>query len=225
MADNLLKENVTSSGEIYKKKGSEKEVKKGEVFIDRGMPLPPGYGENVLVILVKDPHWIYSYWEFNEQLQNNIKKIYGEKIFEESKMVIRVKDKNSNSFFDVEISPFARSWYIRVNNADIVYYCELGLIDKNGNYIKLLESNTIEIPPDKPSQKTDSDYMIIKEDFEKIFKLSGGYEIGQNSFDIMRILSERLEKGVPSSGNLFGAPSSNAPSSKFLGSSNISYNK
>lgn len=67
--------------------------------------------------------------------------------------------------------------------------------------------------------------MIIKEDFEKIFKLSGGYEIGQNSFDIMRILSERLEKGVPSSGNLFGAPSSNAPSSKFLGSSNISYNK
>lgn len=233
MADDKFKINETSINEsrsstqipVKTEKPVIKEAETKEVFIDRGMPLPPGYGDNVLVILVKDPHWIYSYWEFNEQYQNHIKKEYGPTIFEESKMVIRVWDKNKNSYNDVEISPFARSWYIRVQNAHTVYFCEIGLIDKNGKFIKLLESNTVELPPEKPSTRTDSDYMIIKEDFEKIFKLSGGYEIGKNSFDIMRILSERLEKGVPSSGNLFSEMPVQASSSKFLGSSKFANNK
>lgn len=190
----------SSSSTTQVKDYSDNESK--EVYVDKGKNLPPGYGDNVLVVLVKDPYWLYSYWEFNEEFQQKIKNEFGENVFENSKMVIRVNDKTQNSSYDIEVSYYARSWYIRVKNASNDYNCELALITDDKKYIKLLESNTVTLPPTKVSENYDSNYMIVKEDFEKIFKLSGGYEIGKNSFDIMKILTQRMEKDMPSSDNI-----------------------
>lgn len=198
---NNIQNTSASSIQIKTDKAETVKLEKG-IYIEKGKPLPPGYGDNVLVVLVKDPYWLYSYWEFNEEFQNAIKKEYGTKIFNETQMVLRVNDLTLNNYYDIEISIFARSWYIRVKNSDNVYKCELGLVDNKKNYIKLLESNTVTLPPETPSEKYDTDYMVVKEDFEKIFKLSGGYEIGKNSFDIMKILTERMEKEMPSSDNI-----------------------
>jgi hypothetical protein len=31
----------------------------------RGFELPSGYGDNKILLLVRDPYWVYSYWEIS----------------------------------------------------------------------------------------------------------------------------------------------------------------
>ena len=33
---------------------------------------PPGYGDNKIVILVRDPWWIFTYWEIRQDKEQDV---------------------------------------------------------------------------------------------------------------------------------------------------------
>src|SRR3989344_1384904 len=40
----------------------------------RAFELPAGYGDNRIVAMVRDPHWIHVYWEISERRRHEIQK-------------------------------------------------------------------------------------------------------------------------------------------------------
>ncbi len=171
--------------------------------------LPDNYGDNQIYLLVRDPHWIYSYWEVQKDHQEeNLAKLGGS--WESVVSILRVYDvtdpKGTPVFFDVVLQNMVTAWYLNVlpNHS---YYVEIGLLHRDGRFLSLARSNFVTTPRSGMSEIIDEQWMSV--DFEKMYALSGGFEVGKSSAELRKLMEERL-KGAISSGSGAGAISSMA---------------
>ncbi|PRX28636.1 uncharacterized protein DUF4912 [Orenia metallireducens] len=109
------------------------------------------FNRNKLILLAKDPDWIYTYW--------NVTGLETEK----TKPIIRIYDvtNNQDDFFDVNISPAAGNWYIKAPNNNHHYYGEIGLLTENNIFIPLAESNSVFIPTKDPHKESSGLWMKV----------------------------------------------------------------
>lgn len=186
-----------SSGSTSPKGGPSNE----QGYIDRGGPLPEGYGDTLIVLLPRDPQWIFAYWEISAKTRNEISQKYGANIFQKAKPAIRVYDVtnvnfdggNANRSFDIFITPESKNWYIYVGMPKRSYCADLGLLVDDGVFITLARSNVVATPAGSVSDIYDEQWMLVKEDFEKLMKLSGIDKIGASSSEALKLLAQRLE--------------------------------
>ncbi|MFH2138283.1 MAG: DUF4912 domain-containing protein [Candidatus Omnitrophota bacterium] len=176
--------------------------------------LPSGYADTRIVIQVRDPYWLYAYWEVNPNKWDGLRQELGEAL-DSSKRVLRIYDitgvqfngSNSNGFFDIDINDFAANWYINIGTPGRGYCVDLGLILADGRFITIARSNCVTTPLDGPSNLTDEEWMIVEEDFNKLYGLSVGLGVGLSSADIREQISERLKKEISSGAvSSFGSP-------------------
>ncbi len=139
-----------------------------------GFELPSRYGDNKIVLLVRDPWWIYAYWEVaHEREQEVLRQIQKEGLTRE-RTVLRVYDvtgtvpPKSHSFFDIELSHFADNWYIDVGAPDREWVAELGVRTREGRYFCLVRSNTVRTPRYGISDVIDEEWMIPDDLYWKI---------------------------------------------------------
>lgn len=174
------------------------------VGIEEKVEIPSRYGEDRLTLLVRDPWWIYAYWEITPQTWQEARAKVSSF---PSKEVLRVYDvtdifefrgENARGFFDIELSPFADNWYINVGNPDRSYCAELGLRTEDGRFYPLLRSNTVRTPRYGMSPITDEEWMVSEEEYWKLFGLSGGYGIGKGSLEMQELFKKRFEELVSS---------------------------
>jgi len=122
-----------------------------------GVDLPHRYDIDRIVLLVRDPRWIYAYWELRKEtlkaLRDELKEEFGT-----AKFVLRVYDtaqvifdgNNAHGVFDVQIDEQAKSWYIALDSPGRSWCVDLGLFLASGRFITVLRSNTAETPPEAP---------------------------------------------------------------------------
>ncbi len=125
-------------------------AKTGEDYV-----LPARYGKDRLVIMARDPRWIYAYWEVaRERHQEVFKKHMSE--WGVSRPVLRVYDLTERSpshrQFDIQLSDEADNWYVRVDRPDHRYVAELGRVF-SGHFVALVRSNEITLPPESVSME------------------------------------------------------------------------
>lgn len=179
-----------------------------QVYVDRGGPLPEHYGDTKIILLPRDPQWIFAYWEINNVTKEDVKKKYGENIFSRSRPSIRIYDvtdvdfngSNAHHTFDVFLTPEAKNWYIYVGKPRRNFCADLGLLVDDGVFITLARSNVVSTPAARISDITDEEWMLVKEDFEKLMKLSGLDKIGATSAEALKAILQRLEVSVSSKG-------------------------
>ena len=166
--------------------------------------LPLDYGDTKLTILPRDPICIFAYWSISADYTNKLKQQYGESIFEDSKLVIRVYDttdisfdgNNANRYFDVFVTPQSDSWYINVGEFNRCWCADLGYLTKNGVFITIARSNKVSMPRYGVSNITDEQWALLQIEFEKLLKISGVSKVGMSSFDIAKLMRERWEEIV-----------------------------
>lgn len=148
--------------------------------------LPSHYGENQLILMVRDPYWVYSYWEVRrEKIEEGVRALGSP--LHEMRWILRVHPAMSagaaSSFkpFDVEIDPNARNWYLHLSPPGASFYAELGLLDRSGKFFRLVLSNTVTLPSDRPSDIIDERWMTTEEEFKKLYAMSGGFRLGAGS--------------------------------------------
>ncbi|HAM38272.1 MAG TPA: hypothetical protein DCP53_02565 [Elusimicrobia bacterium] len=200
-----------------------KEIKT-EGFVDVGYSIPETYGDDRIVILPRDPYWLFAYWEITEGKRQEIKSKYGSDIFEKAHIVLRIHDvtevknfngNNSVGFKDNPASLNAQNWYIRVDFPGRSWCVELGLKTKDGKFILLLRSNIILLPADRVSDITDEQWMLLMGDYDRLMKLSGVDKIGVGSLEMTKLLAKRWEMlNVISSGAFSGVSSFRKPLEK-----------
>ncbi|MBN1492990.1 MAG: DUF4912 domain-containing protein [Candidatus Omnitrophica bacterium] len=154
--------------------------------------LPDSYDETKLVVMVRDPYWAYSYWDISNDTRGFIDRMYRER--EGVRPVLRVHDvtgvnfngNNGNSSWDLDISIDARNWYLNLGVPGGAFVIDLGLKDKNGDFILIARSNKIQLPIDYPSSVIDEEWMISDLDFDELYALSGGLNIGLSSGELKK---------------------------------------
>ncbi|MDD5496245.1 MAG: DUF4912 domain-containing protein [Candidatus Omnitrophica bacterium] len=172
----------------------------------REFRFPKGYGDNKIVILVRDPWWIFAYWEIRaDKEEETVRRIRsgGDEVL---KSILRVYDvtdinfdgKNANSFFDVELSGLAANWYINVGSPDRSWIVEIGIVTKKGSFYALARSNSVKTPRYGMSDSLDAEWMMPEDEYWKMFGLSGGFGIGKGSLEVREMFKKRLEEQISS---------------------------
>lgn len=169
--------------------------------------LPRNYGDNQIYLMVRDPYWIYAYWEIQKENQEKTLARLGGN-WNDVQSVLRLYDtakkETAPAFFDISLQGLARNWYIQVE-PNRSYVVEIGLLHHDGRFLPLARSNEVTTPRAGMSEVVDEQWMGI--DFEKMYALSGGFEVGKSSLELRKLMEERL-KGAISSGSGAGVISS-----------------
>ena len=63
-----------------------------ETYIDRGRAVPDTYGDDRLVAFVRDPHWIFVYWELDGEGLARLRDLLGADACEHAQWVLRLDD-------------------------------------------------------------------------------------------------------------------------------------
>lgn len=176
----------------------------GVAVFDPEQYIPPDYNDTRMVLLVRDPYWLYTYWNINSQTKEQIA-LSGKK-YDDLQLVIRVYDvtdiqfdgTNSNYYFDINLNHYTNNWYINVAKPNRSFCVDLGYIAENGQFITIVRSNIVTTPRDSVSDVIDEEWMIIEEDFRKIYRLATGAGIGNSSLELVESLIKRLEREMGS---------------------------
>ncbi len=172
------------------------------VRMPRVMPadLPSQYGQDKIVLQVRDPWWIHAYWEVNastlERLRNELKDE-----FYSAKRTLRVYDvsyiifdgNNAHRFFDNEVSEQNNNWYIDTGGPGRSWCVDLGLKLASGKFITIVRSNTVNTPLAGPSWITDEEWMIPEDSFARLYGM--GFGLGRSS-PVGKAWQERVKKGI-----------------------------
>lgn len=176
---------------------------------------PTGYGDDRIVLLVKDPWWLYAYWEVQDGTDRAAR---GQLLPQEVaglQSVLRVHDVTGVDYparpsvcsYDISLSGMATNWYINTNQPGRDFIVELGLLTNGGRFLLLVRSNRVTAPAFGPSEVVDERWMIDDELFWKLFGSSAGLGSGSSPLSWGKVMqqqlsSERWAAAAPAKGNL-----------------------
>ncbi|NJR38689.1 MAG: DUF4912 domain-containing protein, partial [Leptolyngbyaceae cyanobacterium CSU_1_4] len=135
--------------------------------VDVDLPeLPDGYGESQIVLIPRDPHWAYAYWDVPQSHREEVRRQGG------TRLALRLYDvtdidltvTNSHSLQQFECEEFARDWYLPVPVSDRDYRAEIGYLTAAGQWLLLARSLPIRIPPIYPSDWVDDREITLEWD-------------------------------------------------------------
>jgi hypothetical protein len=115
-------------------------------FEDLG-PLPTGYGE--MFLIARDPHWLFTYWDFDYAKFSTTRKLFIE-VFRDSELESVV-----------EINEIARNWYIPVQSAGSQYSAVFGYRDAKDVWTTVGKAGPTQTPPESISPNWDTQFATV----------------------------------------------------------------
>ncbi|MFH0772337.1 MAG: DUF4912 domain-containing protein [Candidatus Omnitrophota bacterium] len=170
--------------------------------------LPSRYGDNKVVLMVRDPYWLHSYWDVAEARKREVEQEAAAE-WKSLKKILRVYDvtginfdgANANKFFDIDITPEASNWYIHVGESDKAWCADFGVMTPSGKFLLIARSNIVATPRDKPSDVIDEEWMSLEEEFMKLYGFFGGFGLSSPQMGQLRKkMKERLQRELASGG-------------------------
>jgi len=148
--------------------------------------LPSEYGQDKIILQVRDPWWIHAYWEIRGATFERFKNQLGDDFYK-ARRILRVYDvsfiifngHNAHRFFDIQIPDHANNYYIDTGSPGRSWCVDLGLLLADGRFIMILRSNTVTTPIDGPSWITDEEWMIPEDMFARLYGM--GFGLGRSS--------------------------------------------
>ncbi len=125
-----------------------------ELLIDDVLPeLPESYGDERVVLMVRDPFWVHAYWDVTPKTIARTHAQGGQR------MALRVYDvtelvfdgKNAHTWFEIPAPEYVRNWNIQVPADGRNYLVELGWVTAEGRFLPVLRSNVVDVPIGRPS--------------------------------------------------------------------------
>ena len=115
--------------------------------------VPSRYGDNAVVLMVRDPEWLYAYWEIQPvEAQREAGRLGVD--LSDSTPVLRVydvtggtADESGTTFRDIILSEYADRWFVSAMKPAHEYYAEVGRVTRSGRFVPFARSNRVTTPP------------------------------------------------------------------------------
>lgn len=167
---------------------------------EEGFTIPMGYGDHRIVLMVKDPWWLFAYWEIQSDRERQVRSQLAPEETEGLRSVLRVYDVTNRNFptqsanhgFDIPLSGLATNWYIHVDAPNRSFIVDIGLLTKRGRFLTLARSNQVSTPRFGPSEVIDEEWMIQEEDYWKLFGVTAGIGMGSSPVGLKELLERKL---------------------------------
>lgn len=165
-APSTEKEAITASR--MTEHAGERETPEERIEIGRSTDaeIPTEYGVNQVVALVRDPWWIFSYWEVTRE---GIGEAHRTLADPESRLTLRVYDLSERidltHFWDIEICHRIGNWYVDVGRPDRNFLIDIGMKSRSGAFATLARSNSAHTPPAGPSDRFDEEWWTLEKSF------------------------------------------------------------
>lgn len=171
--------------------------------------LPDAYGDNRIVLMVRDADWLFAYWELQKDVADRARNTLSSQA-EGIKTILRVYDVtdiifngcNAHKYFDVEVTGGARSWHIHTSETNRSFCVDIGFLAPDGTFRVLSRSNTAKTPRIGVSDIVDEEWMGIDELYKMAY-VPMGHSISESVFERTPALwQEALIKWASSSESL-----------------------
>ncbi len=133
---------------------------------DPGLPIPPHYGDDRLVMLVQDPQHLFAYWEISDACLARARAYLGH----DGTPVLVLHAHGGVEQREVDLR--GGNYYITVAPGQR-YHAELALRGPDGTLAMLIKSNPVETPRLGPSDRYDEEWMSIDETFNELLVRAG----------------------------------------------------
>jgi len=151
------------------------------LFIDRGPELPGYYGQDKVFAMVRDPNWLYTYWDLTGGARERLAGVAASGVW-----VLRVYNTAAGSYDDIPVLIEGGNWYLPVAS-DTEYRVEIGVLDRSGKFHIGAASSPIRTPRMGISQLIDEEWLILEDEFRQLMDFSDGLA---TRFSGSRFLSE-----------------------------------
>jgi len=160
--------------------------------------IPAGYNVDRIVALVRDPYWIFAYWEVTDRKFRELERLFKDD-WPKCRMILRVFDRTNEkpAHFDIDLTGHARNWYINVSS-ERRYQVAIGALSPDGRFEQIAISNVVETPSYRVSDRIDEEWMIPDDVFKRIFDASGGRGMHASSAELKQLLERRFLEEVSS---------------------------
>jgi hypothetical protein len=117
-----------------------------------GRELPRAYGLNRVVLLARDPWWLFAHWEISPVERIEALRTLGTE-GEAAREVLRVHGPEGDGLppRDIDLEPGTGRLHFRVDHPGRTYRVDVGLRTTSGRFIALVSSNPVTTPPAAPS--------------------------------------------------------------------------
>lgn len=147
--------------------------------------LPRSYGQDRIILLTRDPFVVHAYWEVTPERLEREKAWFGWG----SKLSLRIFDitgvqfdgSNALAYVDQEVSERTGNWYFDLGRPSHSFCADLGLLSPEGRFLTLARSNYITTPRDGVSEAVDEEWMLVDEEFWKLYGFAEGIPGGLSS--------------------------------------------
>jgi len=166
--------------------------------------LPHEYGEERMALMARDPYLAYGYWELPQSRLEKEKALFGW----DSRLCVRVYDvtgvqgdvSNATAYFDQEVHDRVGDWYFDFGRPAHSFRAELGLLAPDGRFLSILRSPVVTMPRDGVSDVMDEEWMLMDEEFMKLYGVHGQVAGGPSSLQVREIMRQRREMDITSPG-------------------------
>ncbi|NLU42869.1 MAG: DUF4912 domain-containing protein [Firmicutes bacterium] len=165
--------------------------------------LPRRYDETILSLMVRDPYWVYAYWDISTTDVCRIDRDHGYGAWSAGSKILRVYDVTDGgahlgrALMNIGIGDDSASWYINVPEANRAYCADMVLITPAGREIVLARSNSVFTPRDGVSDVIDEEWMVLRE-YDRLYWMSAGFGPSSPEFQrrfVARAMKHRLLMG------------------------------
>lgn len=174
---------------------------------ERVFDVPHQYGDNKIVLMVRDPWTVFSYWEIRQDVEDGVKAQIKEKGLIPIKSVLRLYqvsedagDEGLKVVNEFELRGWAASWYIHVDEPGREWIVDIGIVAGNGEFFRLARSNKVRTPANYMSETVEGEWMCPEELYYKMFAVSGGGDVGNSSLEVREFMEKYLKKWLSSGG-------------------------
>lgn len=121
--------------------------------------LPEAYGTGKMFLTARDPHTLYTHWDFTDQQQRNCNAQS-----RHHHLMIRIHRERlqSTAISEVHVHPESRHWFLHVDHAAAKYVVELGYYRQDGSWITVANSGAVVTPPEVVSEDKTVRFDTIK---------------------------------------------------------------
>src|SRR6266852_9734777 len=168
--------------------------------------LPAGYGKDRIVVMVRDPYWLHTYWELTRHAIQRAEVALGQ-VWHASKPILRLLDVTSqdttstaeSTVRDIDIHGGCNNWYIDVANPPRSYRVDIGYLSRSGRFYVLARSNVVSTPRAGVSDIIDENWADFdSKTADRIYAMSGGFDPTASSLELKQLFEERLRRPLGS---------------------------